>query len=373
MMQYREYGKTGEKVSIIGFGGMRFLEEDYKDGNYEKAAAVACYARDKGINYFDTAPGYCDDVSEKILGYAFKEMRRKGQSFYVTTKTSTHVTGDKTADEVLSRIETSLERLGVDKIDFMHLWCVLNYPMFEEYTKKGGIIEGFTKAKERGLIKHLCLSTHATGEEIEKMLETNLFEGVLLGYNATNFAFREKGLEAAKRMGLGVVTMNPLGGGIIPNNPDFYHFLKKDEKDTVAKAAIRFNASHPEITVTLCGFSNLQQVDEACEAIKDLKVITDSEKQHIKQHLQASLNNLCTGCAYCDDCPQEIDIPKLMDSYNQFMLTGKKEDIMGRINGHWQLSKEKGGAMDCISCGKCEKICTQRLPIITRLKEIAAL
>jgi len=369
-MIYRKYGQTNKEVSIIGFGGMRFLDEDFKDGNYEKCAELVLYAREKGINYFDTAPLYCDDNSEKIMGYAFKQMKK---DFFVSTKTSTHVTGDKTSDDVLRRIETSLTRLGVDQINFMHLWCVLDYEMFKGYTQKGGIFEGFQKAKERGLVEHISLSTHASGEDIEKMLETGLFEGVLLGYNATNFAFREKGLEAAKRLNRAVVTMNPLGGGLIPQSADYYSFLKQNDKDTVAKAAIRFNASHPEITVTLCGFSTKDQVDEACEAIKDLKPITDDEKLNIKSHLKASLNNLCTGCGYCDDCPKDIAIPKLMDAYNQYIITDKKEDILGRIQNHWQLKEDKGDAAECIACGKCEKVCTQKLPIIKRLAEIASL
>ncbi|WP_070000840.1 aldo/keto reductase [Cellulosilyticum sp. I15G10I2] len=369
-MIYRQYGQTDKEVSIIGFGGMRFLEEDFQEGNYEKCAELINYAREKGINYFDTAPLYCDDQSEKILGYAFSQMKK---DFFVATKTSTHVTGDKTSDDVLRRIETSLSRLKIDKINFMHLWCVLDYDMFERYTQKGGLFEGFLKAKARGLVEHIALSTHASGEDIEKMLETELFEGVLLGYNATNFAFREKGLEAAKRLKRAVVTMNPLGGGLIPQRADYYAFLKQNAEDTVAKAAIRFNASHPEITVTLCGFSNKEQVDEACEAIKDLKPITDAEKLQIKSHLKASLNNVCTGCGYCDDCPKGIAIPKLMDAYNQYIITDKEEDILRRIKNHWQIKAEKGGALQCTACGKCERACTQKLPIIERLREISAL
>ncbi|MDF2613004.1 MAG: aldo/keto reductase [Clostridia bacterium] len=369
-MIYRKYGQTDKEISIIGFGAMRFLDEDFKNGNYEKCAELVSYAREKGINYFDTAPLYCDDQSEKILGYAFRQMKK---DFYVSTKTSTHVTGDKTSDDVLRRIENSLSRLGIDRINFMHLWCILDYDMFRGYTQKGGIFEGFLKAKERGLVEHISLSTHANGDDIEKMLETGLFEGVLLGYNATNFAFREKGLEAAKRLNRAVVTMNPLGGGLIPQRADYYSFLKQNDEDTVAKAAIRFNASHPEITVTLCGFSTKAQVDEACEAIKDLKPITEYEKLQIKSHLKASLNNVCTGCGYCDDCPKGIAIPKLMDAYNQYIITDKKEDIMSRIQNHWQLREENGGALECIACGKCEKACTQKLPIIKRLEEIASL
>ena len=112
-MIYKQYGKTGKNVSVIGFGGMRFKEDEYKDGNYEKCAQIVRRAYELGINYFDTAPGYCGDHSEKIYGEAFK--RLKGE-FYVSTKCGKW--NAKNADEARSRIEKSLQTMGLDKITF---------------------------------------------------------------------------------------------------------------------------------------------------------------------------------------------------------------------------------------------------------------
>jgi len=160
-MIYKEYGKTGKKVSALGFGGMRFNKEEY-DKDIEKCADIVRYASSKGINYFDTAPGYCEDKSEIIMGAAFKNMPNP---FFVSTKSN--YWSDKTADDVRRRCETSIERLGVDKINFYHMWCIMNMEHYRNVMAPGGPYEGALKLKEEGLIDHICISTHATGLQIK--------------------------------------------------------------------------------------------------------------------------------------------------------------------------------------------------------------
>ena len=121
-MIYKEFGSTGKKVSAIGFGGMRFLAEEYKK-DIKICAELVIDAHKKGINYFDTAPGYCDDKSEIIMGEAFKHM--KYGDFYVSTKCALWNAED--ADGVRRMIEQSLKRLNVPKITFYNLWCILRF------------------------------------------------------------------------------------------------------------------------------------------------------------------------------------------------------------------------------------------------------
>ena len=111
-MEYRTYGTTGEKVSVLGFGGMRF-EDPY---NLEKSACAVLRAFEKGVTYFDTAPGYCRDQSEKIIGHAVKEMKKTGKTFYVSTKSS-----KADGNELRRDLEQSLKRLNVDVIEFHFL------------------------------------------------------------------------------------------------------------------------------------------------------------------------------------------------------------------------------------------------------------
>lgn len=362
-MIYKEYGNTGKKVSSIGFGGMRFRKEDYSK-SLEEAAKVVIRANELGINYFDTAPFYCDDMSEEVMGAAFKHMPNQ---FYVSTKSG--ISSEKNSDEVRRRIDKSLTRLGVSKINFYNMWCILNLDQYRKVIAPGGPYEGALKAKEEGLIDHIVFSTHCSGEEIETIVNEGYFEGVTLGYNATNFAFRQRGIKAAYEKGLGVVTMNPLGGGIIPQNPDYYSFLKENDKDTLVQAALKFNASHKEITVTLAGMGSIAEVEENVKAGVNFGEMTPEKIIKMSQKLNSSLDSLCTGCQYCKGCPSNIDIPKFMDSYNMYILKNNDKEIINRLKNHWSVDPKF--AADCIACGQCERKCTQHLPIIERLKHIA--
>lgn len=365
-MIYKEYGKTGKKVSAIGFGGMRFLKEDYENG-YDKAAEVVHKAFELGVNYFDTAPYYCDDKSEEIMGHAFRTMPR--EQYYVSTKSM--VSAEPTADDVLRRIENSLHRLGLDKIDFFHMWCILNLEQYDKIMVKGGAYEGAVRAKEEGLIDHIVFSTHCDGAEIEKIVSDGYFEGVTLGYNAANFAFRQQGIKAAYQKGLGVVTMNPLGGGLIPQNPNLYGFLKTSSDETIAQAALRFNAGHKEISVVLAGMGTIAEVEENVKAGEAFAPIEDSDIEKMSANLKEYMNHLCTGCQYCLGCPVDIEIPKFMEAYNKYLIENKPDAALNTIQYHWHMNQEDAGK--CIECGACESQCTQKLPIIQRLKEIAAM
>jgi uncharacterized protein len=106
-------------------------------------------------------------------------------------------------------------------------------------------------------------------------------------------------------------------------------------------------------------------VDDACKAIEDLKERPAKEIYQEYENKGIVLNNLCTGCGYCKDCPQDIDIPKYMDAYNMQLLGNS---ISNRLDNHWHLNADS--AAECIKCGKCETLCTQHLPIIERLEEV---
>lgn len=364
-MIYKQYGKTQMQVSAIGFGGMRFTIGD--DGNIERNAELVRYAFDKGITYFDTAPGYCNDYSEKIYGAAFSTMKR--DSFVVSTKCGLWNASD--ADEARARLEKSLQTMGLDYVDIYNIWSVKGMDDFNEYMKKGGIYEGMVKAKEEGLIRHLCITTHANSKDIAYFAESGLFDGVTLGYNAVNFAYRQGGVDACIEKKLGVVTMNPLGGGIIPQNPDYFSFIRRDMEDSIVVAALKFIVSQPGITVALVGFNNEREVDESLLATQNLYEMSDQYFSEHSKNLKENLNALCTTCGYCDECPSGVPIPKLMDSYNHYILSGNKQSIAGRAKGHWGMGVES--AADCISCGHCETLCTQKLPIMERLKFISEL
>lgn len=364
-MYYKQYGDTDMKVSAIGMGCMRYEDADVKAGNLEKCAEIALYAHEKGINYFDTAPFYCDDKSEIITGIALSQLPR--DSYYISSKTNMGTVGGKgTADDFRKRLETTLTRLKVDYLDFYHLWCVLNLDSFEKQCET--LYQFFEQAKADGLIRNIVFSSHMQGNDLEDAVNKGLFKGMLIGYNALNYRFRQTGIEAANKKGMGVVVMNPLGGGLIPNNPNTFRYLAEGTDLTVPQAALRFVAAHKEITITLGGFTTKAHIDDACTAVDGLVERPAKEIYNEYENNGVALNNLCTGCGYCKHCPKDIDIPKYMDSYNEKLLGN---DILDRLKYHWNIPASD--AAECIKCGKCERLCTQHLPIIERLGEIAAL
>ena len=362
-MYYKPLGKTGKQVSAVSFGGMRFKKEEYEKGP-EKCADIVLRARELGVNYFDTAPGYCDDNSEIIVGHAIKQMKDKP---YVSTKCG--LWNATTAEEAYARIHKSLGRLNVDKITVYNMWCIKTMDEYREMVKPGGIYDGIRRARDEGLIEHICCSIHIDGKGLSEIVADGRVESVTLGYNALNFAYRREGVKACHDAGLGVVIMNPLGGGMIPRHEDKFSFLKSSPDESIVHAALRFLIGQKEISAALPGPSSIAELEECIAAADREYKVTEEMLTALSGKLQSELNTLCTGCAYCDECPTDVPVPRLLDSYNEYILKGDYEAIAGRLNGHWGV--DPATAKNCIECGRCEALCTQKLPIMARLAEIA--
>jgi predicted aldo/keto reductase-like oxidoreductase len=305
-------------------------------------------------------------MSELIVGHAFKQMKDRP---IISTKCGPWNASD--ADGARRMIEQSLKRLHVDVISIYNMWCIKSLDEYKFFMKPGGVYEGIVKARDEGLIEHICCSTHIDGKGLAEIVADNRTESVTLGYNALNFAYRREGVEACYKSGKGVVVMNPLGGGIIPRHADLFSFIKSTPEQSVVDAALRFLIGQEEISVALVGASSVAELEEAAKAAENVKPVTAETIATMKAALSEKLNSLCTGCAYCDECPVEIPIPKLMDSFNEASLgNGEMQPVFDRLQGHWGIDGES--AKKCVECGQCEGLCTQHLPIIERLKLIAA-
>lgn len=358
-MLYRKYGRTGKELSVLGFGGMR-IEKVNGRYDFDKCAEVIRKANELGINYFDTAPSYNDFRGEQIFGHAFQDMPSQ---YYVSTKSM-----ETDGSQLRRQLETSLKRLGVAKIDFYYIWRILTLEDYRARMVKGGAFDAALKAKEEGLIEHLAFSTHCSGEEIETIIQEGCFEGVTLGYNIINFPYRQQGLRAAFQNKLGVVTMNPLGGGMIPRNSQYFDFIRSTEEETVTEAALRFNAAHEEITTVLSGMTTIEEVVENVKAMENPGKLPGQKISNIANRLFSFMDSFCTGCRYCEPCPKGLEISKFMIGYNQKMLGGVKAGL-NWIKWHWGIPVER--AQECLQCGECEGRCTQHLPIIERMNEIS--
>jgi predicted aldo/keto reductase-like oxidoreductase len=367
-MRYKKFGKTGKKVSVLGFGGMRFDPEDE-----ETAIQAVLRAAESGINYFDTAPGYCEDTSENFIGKALSMLpAEKKKQIFVSTKT--HIRADPKADDVRRRIEGQLKKLERDKIEFYNMWCIMDLGHFQEIMAPGGPYEGALKAREEGLIDHICASTHASGEDIAEIVKAGVFEGITMGYNILNHEFRKKGLETAAQAGCAVVTMNPLGGGMLTRDEERLSLLKESESDSFIAAALRFNLSHPEITVVLSGMKNAEEVEFNVEVAESIKGPDPGVVKRLIQKFESLGESFCTGCMYClESCSENIQIHLYAAMWDRVRM--KQADETKRVykiylndDERWLKGKR---ASDCTQCGECEKACTQKLPIREYMKSIA--
>lgn len=357
-MLYKTYGQTGLQVSRLGMGCMRF--ENPRD--LDAMAQIPLRAFERGVTYFDTAPFYCADKSETIVGMAVTEMKKSGKPFFISSKTAATDAAKARRD-----LERSLTRLNVDAIDFYHVWCLIR-PEELPARIRSGVLEGFRKFKEEGLIRHICVSTHLGHDQIGPMLDQGegLFEGLLLGLNAANFPLRQQGLGEAARRGMGVATMNTLGGGLLTDHAEHFQFLRRPDDPSILDAALRFNLSLPEVTLALVGFRNLADVDSAVDAVERLRPLEADEIEAVKQSVIHSSETFCTQCNYCRDCPAGIPVVRLMEAFNHLALTGDRKKTLDHLRYHWGIGDLPGLLSTCERCGKCERVCTQRLPILER-------
>lgn len=375
-MVFRRFGKTNMDLSILGMGGARY---PYNDGNPEKAIQLITKAYEYGINYFETGPEYVQDKSEEYLGLALKEIDQKNKDiknplpYYWGTKSGLYL-GDKTADDVRRRIDTSLKRIDKDSVPLYHMWAIMNIDHYNEVMKKGGPYEGALKAKKEGLIDHIIFSTHASGDENIQIINDGVFEGMLVGYNITNFPRQEKAIKLAGEKNMGVLVMNPLAGGLIPRNENYFkECLQNSNTDmSLVQTALAFVMGQPEITVALSGMEKEEYIVENIKTLNYLKIFKPKQLTGLKEQYLKGLEGICTTCQYCTNkCPENIAIDAIMRAYNSYIMQGKDRF---QAWARWYKGTEgvdfQAEISKCIQCGLCEQVCTQHLNILERFDQI---
>ena len=201
-MRYRELGKTGERVSALSLGCMRFPDE-------EAAVKIVAKAVELGINYFETSIGYVGGNSEHWLGKGLGQNREK---VMVSSKSSPIVDGEGvSADGVRRTIEKSLEKLGADHVDFYHGWSVSRPKQYKACVRKGGWFDGVYKAKEEGLIKHIGITTHASPELAMEILNDGRWEVITVQYSLILRGYRDVIAAAHQRATTPAITVR-IGG-----------------------------------------------------------------------------------------------------------------------------------------------------------------
>ncbi len=368
-MQYREFGNTGVKISALGFGAMRLPGEE-KDGQFiideETSIKIIHRAFELGVNYIDTAYGYCGGKSEIVVGKALKGYRDK---VYLSTKMPTW--NVKQHGDYRRFLEEQLKKLDVDYIDFYHFHS-LGKDRWENIVLKYDLVKEAYQAKSEGLIKHISFSFHDKPEVMMQLIDTGIFETVLCQYNLLDRA-NEEAIAYAKSKGLGVAIMGPVGGGRLASASEIITGAMKGKAKSTPEVALRFVLANPNVSCALSGMSTIEMVEENARvaSIEEPLSAEDWENINITFERTKKLADLyCTGCEYCLPCPQGINIPKVFSIMNYHKVYGLTEYAKKQYENLGKKEEFGSSPEDCIECGQCEDKCPQFIKIRDQLKRI---
>ena len=349
------------------------LPEIERDGRFyiDEDTALPAIARafELGVNYIDTAYGYCHGNSEVVVGKALKGWRDK---VYLSTKLPTWMV--KGQDDYRRLLEEQLRKLDVDYIDFYHFHA-LNQKSFDNVVRKHNLLDEAQKAKDEGLIRHISFSFHDDPEVLKRLVDVGIFSSLLCQYNLLDRA-NEEAIAYANTKGMGVVIMGPVGGGRLAVSSNTIQQLLKGRAVSTPELALRFVLANTNVSCALSGMSDTKMVEENVKTASLGANLTDDELKHIKMAMEENkrLAELyCTGCDYCMPCPNEVNIPlnfRIMNYHRVYGLTEHARSEYQKIGAVEHLPGRK--AADCIECGVCEEKCPQKIQIRKQLKETAA-
>lgn len=368
-MQYRTFEKLGIQTSLLGFGCMRFPTT--KDGKIDEVVASKMMdeAIASGVNYIDTAYPYHGGESERFVGKVMKKYPR--DSYFLATKMPMF-SQMNTKDDPKRIFDEQLEKLGVEYFDF-YLLHALNKDTWENKALGLGALDFCIEMKKQGKIKYLGFSFHDEYEVFETILNAYDWDFCQIQYNYmdTDEQAGDKGYALCEEKGIPLIIMEPIKGGTLANLPKDVESIFKDydSQKTNSSWALRWVASHPNVKVILSGMSSEEHVKDNIQTLSLPNVELNHEEMQVvgkvKKAIQARMKNGCTGCEYCMPCPFGVNIPKNFALWNYGSMYDQQEYAQKRY-----LKLDKGKASFCKSCGKCETVCPQHLPIREHLKRV---
>ena len=376
-MQYRIDVKTGNKLSILGFGCMRFPRTRGRI-DMEKSEAMVVDAVARGVNYFDTA--YVYPGSEEAVGQILAKNGLR-EKIYLATKLPLFMC--RTRSDFDKFFNRSLERLKTNYIDYYLMHMITTPEQWGALCCMG--IEGWIDGlRAEGKIRRLGFSFHGKREDFAGIVDARDWDFCQIQYNyldINNQAGRTGLLHAASK-GIPVIVMEPLLGGRLANEKELpakvINMMKEaDPGLTPATRALRWLWNHEEVTLLLSGMSRQSELDEniaAAEAMTAPNILDEKETNVIDSVIKAfnESNKIpCTGCGYCTPCPFGVNIPDCFASYNMSYTQTRFATLKKYVMATAALTSKKGTAGTCTRCGKCEKHCPQSIPISDTLKTVA--
>lgn len=371
-MQYRK-NRTGEDISILGYGCMRFSRKG-NSIDLEKTEQEVMSAIEQGVNYLDTA--YIYPGSEAALGEIL-ERNNCRDKVNIATKLPQYLI--KSREGIDKYFTEELRRLRTEYIDYYLMHMLTDVASWEKLCKLG-IKEWIAERKEKGEIRNIGFSFHGNTEMFLKILDAYDWDFCQIQYNYMDEHSQagRRGLQAAAAKGIPVIIMEPLRGGKLVNMiPEEAKTLIAEypKQRSAAEWALRWLWDQPEVTCVLSGMNDRDNVEENLRIASEVVIgeFSDEDQRFIhslKERINANVKVGCTGCGYCQPCPKGVDIPAAFRCYNELYLESKRA---GRLE-YMQLTALKehpSSASYCIQCGKCETHCPQHLEIRRELKQAA--
>lgn len=406
-MTYRTNPKTGEKVSILGYGCMRWPTMPNPAGegeiiDQEAVNRLVDYAIAHGINYFDTAPPYVRGLSEEATGIALS--RHPRESYYIATKMSNHrlagngLSPQELFDASVAMYKNSLKQLRTDYIDYYLLHTIgggSGMPFLNERFFDNGLLDYLLKEREAGRIRNLGFSYHGDVKVFDYLLSRHDefhwdFVQIQLNYvdyrHASGRNFNAKYLyEELNKRGIPAVIMEPLLGGRLASLTDHLNgrLKQREPEESIASWAFRFSGTFPGVLTVLSGMTYMEHLQDNLHTFSPLRPLTDDELDLLEDTAQVMMKYPtvpCNSCDYCMPCPYGIDIPHIFVHYNKCINEGnvpassQSEDYRRArkafLVGYDRSVPRLRQASHCIGCNQCSPHCPQSIDIPAQLRRI---
>ena len=374
-MEYRPLGKTRLNISALSFGCMRFADE-------ETAVSAIRKAVELGVNYFDVAPLYGGGTAEPRVGVGLKGLRDK---VMVMAKSSPGNGGNevqenyspesgfgvRSADDTRRQIDRSMKILGIDHLDFYHLWTCSSDAVFDEAMKPGGFLEGVRRAQSEGLVDHIGITGHADSDTLIRFLKGFDFELVTIPFSVLDTS-RAKAVEYCCENGIALVAMNPLAGGaLIRPSSTLQHIAEDVGCKSMSQASLRYLLGYPGVTTSLAGMTYAEHVIDGAEAI-DRGALSHDKATQLRDKVHEVFQNVkhfCTGCGYCGECPEGILIPKVLEVYTSLLIPSNADAALTKLIDVLDSDPTGYNPSLCSACGICESKCPNKLPVSQLMTE----
>lgn len=397
-MIYRVNPHTGDKVSLLGYGCMRWPLRTNNKGEDEvdqdTVNELVDYAIAHGVNYFDTAPVYVRGWSETATGIALK--RHPRDKFFIATKMSNHrADASRTYESGVAMYHKSMRDLQVDYLDYYLLHGVglggmadLRKRFFEN-----GLLEFLMQERKAGRIRNLGFSYHGEIEVFDYLLAMDYqwdFVQIQLNYIDWQHASgwntnAEYLLGELEKKNVPAVVMEPLLGGRLSRlSTEAFSLLKKVRpEDSAATWAFRYAGTPGSVLTVLSGMVYMEHLQENIRTYSPLDPIDKEEYELLDSVTEIMLNDdyiQCTECQYCMPCPYGLDIPKVFGHYNRIISAGKmlksskdenyKKARQAFLVGYDRRVPRLRQANHCIGCDICKPHCPQTIDIPKEMRRI---